>query len=275
MMTRIAGGGILAKLSPPWRGHVRPRALELVSALGVLKGWMSPHDWLGARWIEAPEGTNFLVIAPHPDDEVLGCGGTVLKLTGGGAAVDVLLATTGASVADIRMRSVRRREAERAAERLGVRRLVSWDMPDNTLGTRHEQASAALLRLLEEERYDAVFLPSPLEAHDDHAATARIFAQAQSQAPHDLPACYAYEVWTPLIPNRFVDISDWVEMKRAALAEYSSQLELKDLVAPCLGLNAYRALFGAQTTTHAEAFIHVTARQLSSLVTDLDRSACW
>jgi LmbE family N-acetylglucosaminyl deacetylase len=224
---------------------------------------------MAAKWIEAPEGSTFLIIAPHPDDEVIGCGGTVLKLTGAGAVVDVLMATTGAGVSDAHMRAVRRREAERAAIRLGVRRMLSWNIPDNAVGMRQEEATGALLELLDVERYDAVFLPSPLEIHPDHAATARIFARAQAGTTRDLPDCYAYEVWTPIIPNYLVDISRVIEQKRAALAEYLSQLALKDLIAPSLGLNAYRGLFGARQTTHAEAFFRTTARAFASLARDL------
>ena len=67
--------------------------------------------------------------------------------------------------------------------------------------------------------------------------------------------CCGYEVWTPLFPNRLVEINDVVGMKRQALQHYQSQLIENDYLHASLGLNAYRAI--ALSQKHggfAEAF---------------------
>jgi len=72
-------------------------------------------------------------------------------------------------------------------------------------------------------------------------------------------------VWTPLDPNRLVDITDVAEAKRAAIERHRSQLERHAYADAALGLNAYRALL-APPARFAEAYLRVTADQLRQLL---------
>ncbi len=82
--------------------------------------------------------TRVLVIAAHPDDEVLGMGGTIAVHTGRGDAVRVLVVTDGSSTqypGDAEIRSRKEAEARRAAAELGVDDYVHLDLPDMRLDT--------------------------------------------------------------------------------------------------------------------------------------------
>jgi LmbE family N-acetylglucosaminyl deacetylase len=73
-------------------------------------------------------------------------------------------------------------------------------------------------------------------------------------------------VWTPLFPNCFVKIDDFVEQKKQALAEYRSQLEQTDYMHSGLGLNAYRsAAFNGNYGRFAEAFCSVPLEQYRAM----------
>jgi len=83
--------------------------------------------------------------------------------------------------------------------------------------------------------------------------------------------CRAYEAWTPLLPNRLVDISHVFEDKAEALRVFTSQLEHVDYLRTTTGLNAYRAVT-QKGKGYWEAFYESTAAQHAELVRQLDRA---
>lgn len=123
---------------------------------------------------ETVSAESALVVAPHPDDEVLGCGGLLVRLAEAGAAVRVLFLTDGgageegAARADYVAR--RRREAAAVADLLGFAGVEHTGLPDGRLAEHLEVACAALRRALLAQRPDLLLVPSPLEATRDHRA---------------------------------------------------------------------------------------------------------
>ena len=154
-----------------------------------------------------------LVLAPHPDDEVFGCGGlSALVAAAGGRVVPVLLTDGGAgnfsgsSDAEAYV-ATRLAESTRAAEILGTEPPRTLGFPDRSLSARAEELVAALVALFSEVRPDAVLVPSPAETHPDHRAAARAAHLAFLRAWPDAPARLVfYEVSAPLAPNRLVDV---------------------------------------------------------------------
>src|SRR5262245_51467251 len=98
-----------------------------------------------------------------------------------------------------------------------------------------------LRRILDSHRPDVVYLPFFLDEHPDHKATTQVLLDAAEGLGFQFDCC-AYEVWTPLFPNCFVEIDDVVEVKKKALSHYHSQLADKDYIHASLGLNAYRSI---------------------------------
>lgn len=121
-----------------------------------------------------------LVFAPHQDDEVLGCGGTVLLKRDAGAAVRIVFMTDGASshpglIAPEELAALRRREALAAGGLLGLtpEDIVFLEFPDETLHQRTAEVTAAARALIEEFRPDEVFVPHLRDRLPDHVATFR------------------------------------------------------------------------------------------------------
>jgi len=202
-------------------------------------------------------GERLLVLAPHSDDEVIGCGGLVALHLRERRPVRVVVATDGAQAGQA---AVREEESRRALASLGDAELVFLRFPDRGL----EQSGAAE-RIREELmafRPDLILVPSPIEIHPDHLALARLFVelvQGDELLFADLAVARVafYEVGQPLRPNAIVDISDVAEAKYAAVAEYASQLALRDYVAYARGLNAYRAMTLPPATKYAEGYFVV------------------
>jgi len=119
-----------------------------------------------------------MVFAPHPDDETLGCGGTILQKRRSGAAMQIVFMTDGAAshahlISRPEMRLMRQREALEAVEALGLGPAqVSWlDFPDGELRLWREEAITRVSRLLERHRPKQILLPYARGEHSDHVAT--------------------------------------------------------------------------------------------------------
>jgi LmbE family N-acetylglucosaminyl deacetylase len=213
-----------------------------------------------------PMGKRVLVLAPHMDDEVIGCGGAICQHVRGGAEVQVIFLTDGRlgsrellnlSGQQRRQREMavvatRRQEAECALDVLGVQHRTYWDAEEMQLKS-DPALPDKLAHTLQSFRPDLVYLPFFLEEHADHRAVSHILAQASHQVTHHFD-CLGYEVWTALFPNYLIEISDVLETKKRALAEYKSQLADSNYMHTALALCAYRSSALLDTGGYAEAF---------------------
>jgi len=184
-----------------------------------------------------------LVIAAHPDDEVLGCGGTIAKLSRAGADVHVAFladgvgARTDNSAASDEDLSERRQAASRACALLGVKSTAFHDLPDNRLD------SVPLLdiikpieALIERFQPDTIFTHCAGDVNVDHCRVHQATIVAcRPQPGHPVNNVFLFEVassteWQlpgsapAFVPNVFVEITDTIDIKLSALGEYKQEL---------------------------------------------------
>ena len=201
---------------------------------------------------------NVLVIAPHPDDEAIGCGGTLCLHAQDGDRVAAVFLTSGELGLKKLPRDeawkIRETEARRSGKILGLADLYFLRQPDWTLN-EHVSATATPLReVLRRETPGLIYLPHSLEWHPDHRAALPIVRAAIKREKIRTPKLLAYEVWTPL--NRFDEVSDIsavMSRKLQALRAHRSQLGEFDYVQAVRGLNQYRGALAAKTR-FAEVF---------------------
>jgi len=223
------------------------------------------------------EYENVLVVAAHPDDEVLGCGGTIARLSQAGVNVDVLLIADGEK-SRLRnnklseMNSLildRQHAAEQARSILGCRSVECLDFPDNALDTvAMLDVVKAVENRVEKFRPNLVFTHHPSDVNIDH----RIVHEAVTVACRQVPGFSVKELlffevmssteWRPVgkginfQPNYFVDISSTIEVKKRALLAYDS--EMRDFPHPrsLLASEALATWRGATVgVIAAEAFV--------------------
>ena len=216
-----------------------------------------------------PEANEVLVLAPHMDDEVIGCGGTLLRMIEAGAGVHVLYASD--SSGDLRgargatLSAVRREEAQKVREHMGFLSTEELGFPDGHLH-QHEAALAnSILGEIKRLQPDLLFCPFPADGHSDHMATAAAVSMAAREWGGTI---LAYEVWTALIPNVVVDISAFADRKARAIRLYKSQCAAFDFEAAALGLNAWRGM--PHGFTHGEAFYRATPKAFGQITALLD-----
>lgn len=188
-----------------------------------------------------------LVIAPHPDDEALGCGGAIAALAAAGAKLGVLFVTDGSashprSIAwpRARLAALRAQEAATALAALGAggAARVHLDLPDAGITPGDPAWTAALERaasFVAEVRPEIVLAPWRRDPHRDHRH-AHMMAQRAIACAGLWPALLEYAIWLDELggpddrprPEEvdvlFLDIAPWRGLKRAAVAAHRSQL---------------------------------------------------
>lgn len=206
--------------------------------------------------IGTPSLSRALVLAPHPDDESLGCGGTTALLAQGGASVRVLCVTdgtgtpgTGLARAEVGRR--RKGEASSACRILGLPEPFFLGLPDGKVDARVPELAAIVAEHVADTRASAVFAPWPGDGHRDHVAVAMAVAVA---ALPDNVMVWGYETWGPLIPNRIVDITIVSPQKQAAVASHVTAHASFD-VSAMMALSRYRSVHGLRGVGEAEAFL--------------------
>jgi len=219
-------------------------------------------------FVGTPPGSVVAVLAPHPDDDVLGCGGTLIKHRNSGHTISTITFTDG-SLGDPSFTDksdlieVREKESQKAAAIIGISRSEFLREKDQELKST-PNVIERLAGLLEEIKPDLVYLPFFLDNHPDHVAANAIFYGSVEKNKPGFNCCF-YETWTPLFPNILVDISEEMDLKIKAIEEFKTQLKQFDYVRISKGLNSYRSMLFGESSTYAEAFYIMPINEYLSL----------
>ena len=223
----------------------------------------------GGPLVLTPPHKRALVVAPHPDDEVLGCGGTTALLCANAREVRTLIATAGdrlpvQGLAPLDIGALRRDDALRASVALGAPPPVFLGFDDGTLRAVVDDLSALISRHVAEFRPDAIYAPWLLDAHADHRALAMAVALASVPATTEV---WGYEVWAASPANRLVDVTSMWDTKCRALGEHRVPAGVFD-TAGHLALNRWRSILGTGSG-YMEAYCVLRFSAYSSLAAAL------
>ena len=190
-----------------------------------------------------------LIVAPHQDDETIGCGGIMLRY---GKQCDVWVVTDGqmdheAGLTDAEFANIRNEESKKAAEIAGVRNVIFSNIP-NGMTANHFSS----LKSFDLKQYSCIFIPNRNEEHKEHRAVNEA-VRRMVRRQHIRAQVFEYEVWAPLpYPNTFLDISDVYVEKDKMISCYESQLKVRDYHAMVRGLALYRGVL--YHTDYAEGY---------------------
>ncbi len=227
--------------SPPSGEIASPR---LEAALRAVK---PPVSWVvggairrrGTDVTARTGGRSCLVLAPHPDDETLGCGATIMRKLGAGSDVHVLVVSDGATWPPwnepAQNVAIRDGELRRACAVLGLapEALTHLSFPETELHLAEDALTDALSDALGAHVPDEVLATSEADPHSDHAALGRAVRRACAGRPLRL---LSYPVWQWERPRSWlrtlsassspelVRTDGYLERKRAALDVYQSQM---------------------------------------------------
>jgi len=174
-----------------------------------------------------------LVIAAHPDDELLGCGGTVALHARAGDEVTAVIACEGESLRYGPGGVGQSEHSRRAAEMLGLKESRQLGFPDQRLDTLTLlDLIAPLERAVREVRPAVVYCQFGGDANRDHELLFRAALVATRPLEPFLEAVYAFDTassteWgypRSFVPDTWVDISTTLEQKLCAMACYESEV---------------------------------------------------
>jgi N-acetylglucosamine malate deacetylase 1 len=177
-----------------------------------------------------------LAIGAHPDDIELSSAATVAKLVRQGYRVGILDLTEG-ELGTRGTREIRRKEADAAAEILGVQFRKNLRLPDGNIEVNRAN-TFAVMKAIRAHTPSVLLFPHWLERHPDHEHTNRLCREAwfysglekmkttmngKKQEPHRPKKCYHFMQKFEFTPSLIVDVSDVYDVKKAALAAFASQ----------------------------------------------------
>jgi LmbE family N-acetylglucosaminyl deacetylase len=223
---------------------------------------------------------NVVFIAPHPDDEVLGCGATMNKYSQTGNEVYVLVITRGTpklyspeKIANVR------KEAMEAHKVLGVKETIFLDFHAPELDITSQAAiSREIAAVVEKYRITQMYLPHRGDIHSDHRVVFNAgLVAARPVGGNTVKAVYAYETlseteWAApfgddaFIPTHFVDVTACFEAKLKAFACFKSQIKAFPNPRSIEGLTALASFRGATIgVPRAEAFMTIRTIEKSKI----------
>lgn len=193
--------------------------------------------------IISPNDT-ILILAPHPDDDCIGCGGILSKFA---AQTDVILLTDGrfgGTENPEEIAKIRKQEFEQAMKQAKVKSFKCLNISDRSLKDNFQT-----FKSIDFSTYTHIFIPHKNEDQRDHKVV-YLFIMKSKISSNTIIA--GYEVWTPLQnPNYFLGMDNF-QPKKELISYYQSQLKQNDYISCTEGLNRYRGL--RTGTKYAECY---------------------
>jgi len=205
-----------------------------------------------------------VVISPHPDDDVIGMGGSMRLLADKGINVFSVYITDGSSkiFKDNKISEVRQKEA---IDALGVVRAKAG------IFLKHKSGKLSLLKIVKDIievldffRPKTLYVTSPFERHSSHLKVTEMTVKAVRQIKGYCPELWGYSVWSGAfsINNmKIVDISKVINIKKKAISKHKSQIKYKDYASGIIGRNRYEGVFlnthAKKSFEYAETFVNM------------------
>jgi LmbE family N-acetylglucosaminyl deacetylase len=208
---------------------------------------MPVEDSLGAQKV--------LVIAPHQDDEAIGCAGTVIKHSTSGGHVEIVFCTHESPK--------RMKEAEAAAAIMGSKKNHFMQYPLRGLD-KDKSFALNLASIFNTVKPEIVFMPFWFDNHKDHQEVSKALIKIAKKISLNFMV-YAYPVWLPIYPNVLFDISEEWEAKKNAIECYKTQLVGRDYVRMARASAEYWAEVKKPGRDAFEAFFRASAKEYIKL----------
>ena len=212
-----------------------------------------------------------LFISPHPDDETLGCGGTILKLKACGCKIYLLIVTRGYEKYGDSKQVIdnMKNQTSQAIKEYGFDDSIQLDFPTTFLDTIPiKELINAFGEIIKRWKPNILFIPNRSDVHTDHRivfdaiwSCTRSFRFPIIQEVCSYETVSETEFSPPLsdrtfIPNTFCDISDYLEKKLEIMDIYSSEIANHPFPRSRKNLEALATFRGATIgVKYAEAFV--------------------
>jgi len=200
---------------------------------------------------------NILILAPHADDESIGCAGIMLNYFN---KVNVICITDGRygdpEIEPNKMIEIRQNEFKNAMNFLKVSSYVFLSIEDSKVSENYKKFTE-----IDFNKYKAIFIPNYLDRHLDHKAVSNhIYKLIKQNYISKNTDIYYYEVWNTVpVVNSYIDISKKVNDKKNIINFYKSQIKHINYTDKIIALNKFRGL--SLELDYAECYMKLSATE--------------
>ena len=203
----------------------------------------------------APTGARILVIAPHPDDDTFGAGGTLIKALVSKSSVEVVYVTDGRP-SDGDTEKIRS-NAREVCSLMGITpRFLGCPIGSIDMN----RLTISIAESINSMSPNLIMLPFLLDDHDEHRLVNEALMAAMSRKlfePGGI-SIWGYQIYSSILPNVVVDITDIVEQKKQAMSKWTAVAGKRNWSHYVLGVNASNSRYIAtKDEVYAEAFFVV------------------
>lgn len=233
----------------------------------MMENWFSP-----VAPSPPPAASSVLVLAPHPDDEIFGCGGLLALYRQKAAKIHVQVVTDGAGYIRSPEREqiveIRKAETNQALALLDISPAEFLNYPDRSI-VYCTELSRVIRDSIQSHQVDVVLVPSLWEIHPDHLAIAHAAlgaAVALCLAGEAIPILMFYEVGAPQRIDSLIDITSVWSAKHQAMQVFVSQNAVQNYARHIEALNTYRTYTLAPSVQFAEGYCVIHPQALADLI---------
>lgn len=197
---------------------------------------------------------NIVIIAPHPDDDAIGLGGTIKLLTEKGEKIFVIYVTTGSGTPAAGRRGAETITKQRQEEAAGAMRTLDitggfflhWESKE-IVETKIDDVVQDIFTVLILLQPKLIYVPSPFETHLTHLAATQRTLEAMRRMPQAEVKLRGYSVWNEIFAANeeleTIDISEVVDAKKRAIRAHESEIKFKPYDTAAIGKNHFEAIF--------------------------------
>jgi LmbE family N-acetylglucosaminyl deacetylase len=194
----------------------------------------SRHYFKVVKHVNKMGKDKILILAPHPDDEAIGMGGTLIKYLSSNSDVNILYMTDGSgddsqnNMTQTELIEIRKKESKVLGHKYNPNQIF-WDVEDTRL-TNDSKTIKNMIELIDTINPQRIFLPSFFDRHFDHFSANKILFDALNQNYKPLDV-FGYEIHDSIVyPNLIVDISDTYKEKISMVKIYKTPLKTNDYI---------------------------------------------
>jgi len=219
-----------------------------------------------------PDAARVLIFAPHPDDDVFSSGGTMMHLIRDGCKINVIYLASGSKktykndklqILD-KIAEKLEEETREVSSQIGTN-IEFWRFSNRKI-VLNEEVLNRVRELYSRIKPEVVFLPFISDDHDDHRRVAQLFYEAFKDFKKLDFEVWAYQVYSTLIPNVVVDISDVMAEKIRLINIWDSVKRQRDWGHYMKGMNAFNSRFlKTNEPRYAECFFVLPAKEYIEL----------
>ena len=183
--------------------------------------------------LKIPENKKILVIAPHPDDETLGCGGLLIQSAFKNCKIHILSLSSGLESEQ----KEREAELELSAYDIGIQEITFLRLTDGNICDEIQNENY-LAKICDKFSPDIILTPFLFDHHLDHVCANKLFLESINDLDIEI---WCYQVYNNIVSNAYCDITEVIDKKTKIINNYDSQTKSFDYAHWNRGLNAWNS----------------------------------